>query len=421
MEFAIISQDIKFIKANMIDTIENWDTLLNNRDIFKNPEFISFISEYPMDWFIEHIEEIIKIRKYYFRRLFKYRNDLVLKLLPVFIRYNIFNRLVPFQTVYKKVPPVLQVLLKVINFHSFDEVDKLFQWIFEENKSEFIEIIMELQFIYYKDKPMVTYIHKEWAKYHCMVLYNDQKNIYESIYWSFILGKINDTPNLRLIDLFTLVNMAIITGKTDTLEKVLLDYGHSISPDYYIIDAYSDYDRLCSLIKKIPGQKIRLSKTFIKNGCQIPAVLTEFITIDIGDLKYMTIDILRKYENLLPKEINITVIMHNYDIWNYVCFLIYYKGIDINICYKSWLGPWRHRCTELVQDLGMDLNNKMFDEVLNILWQQGDTFTIKNLISNGFKSTLKIARPFMRLQRIKNAELKQILPLDLIFFEYYNQ
>ena len=417
MEFAVASQDIEFIKANMTDTIKNWDALLNNRDIFKNPEFISFISEYPMDWFIENVEDIIKTRKHYFRKLFKYRNDLVPKLLPVFIKHDIYSRLVPFQTVYKKVPPVLRILLRLINFHSFDEVDKLFQWIFEENKSEFVEIIRELQYICYKDKPIETYIHKEWAKYHCLVLCSDddliyQQDTYESIHWSFILGKIDDDnlSILRIVPLITLVNMAIITGKVDTLEKVLLDYGRSIPSDYYIMDAYSDYDRLCSLIKKIPGQKIRPSKTFIKNGCQIPAVLTEFITIEIGDLKYMTIDDFRKYENLIPKEINIPVFMHRYDLWNYVCFLVYYKGFDINTCCISWLGPWKHRCTELVQDLGMDLNNKM----LHILQQQGDIFTIKNLISNGFKSKRKIARPFMRLQRLKNAELKQFLPEYLI-------
>jgi hypothetical protein len=51
MEFAVKSQDIKFIKDNMIDSVEDWVTLLKDPFIFKVPEFISFIS-YPMDWFI---------------------------------------------------------------------------------------------------------------------------------------------------------------------------------------------------------------------------------------------------------------------------------------------------------------------------------------------------------------------------------
>lgn len=89
MEFAIKSQDIKFIKANMTSSVKNWVALLNDPFIFKVPEFISFISEYPMNQFIKSIKKIANnltdIKN--IGRLLKCRKELEKELLPFFVSY----------------------------------------------------------------------------------------------------------------------------------------------------------------------------------------------------------------------------------------------------------------------------------------------------------------------------------------------
>lgn len=100
MEFAV--QDIKFIKDNMIDSVEDWVTLLKDPFIFKVPEFISFISEYPMDWFIMSIKKIANmlVDIKYIDKLLKCRKELEKELLPFFVSNNNSKPLISFQVAY---------------------------------------------------------------------------------------------------------------------------------------------------------------------------------------------------------------------------------------------------------------------------------------------------------------------------------
>lgn len=250
-----------------------------------------------------------------------------------------------------------------------------------------------------------------------------QRSSFLNATWSIILEKdistiislINRIRLDKMVQRITipLINMAIITKKLETLEQALLVIGPI--PIMNMTEAYTNYDDSCNLIQKIPGQQIMLSKKFIKNKCPALQIL-KFSIFPIRYIKYLTINDLKKFDhliNLSDSEIIDGVIF--FDIWNYICFLVYYKGIDINHLSKLlyiilW---WRHRCTELIQDLGMEVHRDILS------YYHADIFLVKKLIFNGVKSIDKSSAYLMKLQEAKNKLLKEILPAnispDLIF------
>ena len=141
MEFAV--QDIKFIKDNMIDSVEDWVTLLKDPFIFKVPEFISFISEYPMDWFIMSIKKIANmlVDIKYIDKLLKCRKELEKELLPFLVSNDNSKPLISFRIAYKHIKPQLRLIFKIIKFRNFNEVDKVLQWVYRRNKRDFVQII----------------------------------------------------------------------------------------------------------------------------------------------------------------------------------------------------------------------------------------------------------------------------------------
>ena len=200
-----------------------------------------------------------------------------------------------------------------------------------------------------------------------------------------------------------LVNMAIITKKLETLEQVLLVIGPI--PIMDMTEAYTNYNDLCNLIQKIPGQQIMLSKKFIKNKCPALQIL-KFSIFPVPYIKYLAISDLKKFDhliNLSDSEIVDGILF--FDIWNYICFLVYYKGTNINHWSELIIGSWQHRCTELIQDLGMEVHRDILS------YYHADIFLVKSID--------KSSAYLMKLQEAKNKLLKEILPAnispDLIF------
>ena len=170
-------------KVHMTDTIENWSLLFDNPFIFKCPAFISFISEYPIQWLAEHLYDLPELSTDNIYNILKIFPKLLKVFIPIFPRKNGYYKVFPLKCILEYDGPLFLQLDKLIPLIYFkkndkDNIDKFFLKMYQTCPHEF-DHILNFKVMY----PGAYYASLCWKKYskrtnddsplHIIILFGD--------------------------------------------------------------------------------------------------------------------------------------------------------------------------------------------------------------------------------------------------------
>jgi hypothetical protein len=423
MEVAVEFQDIKYIKEHMTDTVENWTLLFIDKFIFKVPEFISFISSYPLQWITENLCSIYGFDNDNIYRMLRLFPKLLKAFIPIFTNATYRYRVLPIKCILEYDGPLFLHLPDLINAIRFkendrDDIDKFFLKMYQTVPHEFNNIInlkITSKSYYYASLCWKKYTNRTNEE-----LIN-QGSQHKNIIWRLILGyPIMDTIQLIIENGFEhnayiIHCINIIIKDLDQLELIIDLIGplNSIETANHYIDCP---ERLIVLQKKYPNELL-IPKEILKNGKDSDIIYWTSITklIHHRHFKYLRPSILpyitiRKGELLqaIKNKLNwsvITDIIHHY--YNYNIDLV--TGLML-------LKMYLDKSTIIIEDFDINPNAYIFEDAGYLMGALDSTsFIIKTAIENG-------ARPYAtddRFESLIKESIKKKQEIEAIITRLY--
>ena len=396
MDTAVEFQDIRYIKEHMTDTVENWTLLFADKFIFKVPEFISFISTYPLQWITENLCSIYGFDNDNIYRILRIFPKLLKAFIPVLINEGYRYRTLPIKCILEYDGPLFMRLPDLINAIRFkkndkDDIDKFFLKMYQTCPHEFNDIInLKITSASY------YYASLCWKKYTTRTneeLIN-QSSQHNNIIWRLILGyPLADILQLIIENgfeyaVYIILCINIIIKDLDQLELIVNRIGPLNS-----IETADNYvkcpERLISLQKKYPNEHLFIPKEILKNGKESDIIYWTSITKSIyyKHFKYLRPSIL-PYVTIRREQL-LQAIRNKLN-WSVIADIIHYYDYNIDqITGLMLLRTYFNKSTIIIEDFDVNPNVYIYDEGGHVLGALDSTslILIKIAIENG-------ARPY---------------------------